>query len=336
MTNVIFSPDEKLILTGLSGPDVPGILVMIDAETFKPVHKLGLSAAGIIRVKWQTRINQIACSTSDGKVKILYDEKKSQRGAKFCVSKAPRKADVLDSLGVASFADITGTIFTPHLHESFQDQDSAQAVRGGASMKSRRNDPKKTRLPERPLPNDNSFALGPCPFPNRISPVCATFMFYVTTVPICRLKSPTVIPVRLIEGCHDQSNLSVVDIEKQKTKQKILTRWPDHFVRFLFLLTGRQGIVRDYAINMGMHIAQHTSFNNTRDEDPREAILKFAEECEKNPQFVNNAYSMYNQPTEPIFDTEYSSDDEEPLTKVRKFDPVNKPFTSKKGRGLKD
>jgi len=62
---------------------------------------------------------------------------------------------------------------------------------------------------------------------------------------------------------------------------------------------GKQGIVRGYAPTLSMHLAKQTSYNTTRDEDPREAILKYAEEAEKNPIMgLDKAYAMYGNEKE--------------------------------------
>ena len=68
---------------------------------------------------------------------------------------------------------------------------------------------------------------------------------------------------------------------------------------------------------LSQYIAKQTAFDRTRDEDPREAILKYAEIAEKDPQFVAPAYRE-TQP-EPIYDMEEET--HEPAAKKRKFDP---------------
>jgi hypothetical protein len=55
---------------------------------------------GVIRVRWHPRINQIAVSTSAGRVKVLFDSELSVKGAKLCVARAPRKANALDAIGM--------------------------------------------------------------------------------------------------------------------------------------------------------------------------------------------------------------------------------------------
>ena len=53
--------------------------------------------------------------------KVLYDARKSARGAKFCVAKAPRKANALSALnamGVASFGSADGAIMAPQVSKT--------------------------------------------------------------------------------------------------------------------------------------------------------------------------------------------------------------------------
>lgn len=57
---------------------------------------------------------------------------------------------------------------------------------------------------------------------------------------------------------------------------------------------GKQGVVRGYAPTLSMHLAKQTSYDRTRDEDPREAILRHADAAAANPMFVDTAYQVYS------------------------------------------
>jgi hypothetical protein len=46
MTECVFSPDERLVVTGLSGPEVTGFLVLLDAATLEPVRQLAVGGLG--------------------------------------------------------------------------------------------------------------------------------------------------------------------------------------------------------------------------------------------------------------------------------------------------
>jgi hypothetical protein len=236
------------VCTGTSGDkEEQGALILIDAESFVQTHKITLSGGGVIRIRWHMKINQICATTSDGRIKVLYDTRKSARGAKFCVAKAPRKANVLDAIGATSFGDAAGTIGAPNTHWKFREEEEQKMMSTSRKRKLDRRDAKKSMLPQAPLPNEG-FGLG------------------------------------------------------------------------------RQGRVRGGALTLSLHLAKQTSYDRTRDEDPRAAILRHADIAEKDPQFVNKAYEMYGQPTEAILDMDYNSEDDEQESKIRKFDPEKKPF----------
>jgi hypothetical protein len=67
-TNVTFSPDEQLILTGTSyekGEDAPGgQIVFFDRERLELVRKVGIAPTqSVVRVLWHPRLNQV-CNVS--------------------------------------------------------------------------------------------------------------------------------------------------------------------------------------------------------------------------------------------------------------------------------
>ncbi|KAJ1674736.1 hypothetical protein EV182_002666, partial [Spiromyces aspiralis] len=66
--------------------------------------------------------------------------------------------------------------------------------------------------------------------------------------------------------------------------------------------------------NETQHIMKNLVKDTTRDEDPREAILKFAKEAEENPYWIAPAYKE-RQP-KPLFDETGLAD--EPELKRRK------------------
>lgn len=259
MTDCIFSPDERLVLTGLSGQGVPGMLVMLNSKTLEPVHKLGISVAGVIKIQWHPKLNQIVLGCSDGGLKVLYDIDTSNKGAKLCLAKAPRQANPLDAIGITSFGSGVGDVITPGLHKAFQDDNIIDMKTG---KRKRDNDApnkaaRRARVPERPLPTDGSFGLG------------------------------------------------------------------------------KQGQIRGGSATLSMYLAKQTAYDRTRDEDPREAILKYAKVAEEDPKFVTNAYTMMGNPAESIFDHEYQSDEEADIagSKAHKFDPDRKPGEAKKRGG---
>lgn len=62
-TNIIFSPDGRSILTGLSpaAKDEKGSLVFLNADTLEEQRKVPIGEGTVVRVVWHSRINQV-CS----------------------------------------------------------------------------------------------------------------------------------------------------------------------------------------------------------------------------------------------------------------------------------
>ncbi|CAG2119991.1 unnamed protein product, partial [Medioppia subpectinata] len=87
MTDCFFSPDDRLIGTGVSclkGEEF-GRLVLYSRDTCELKHEIAVSAGAVIRSSWHPKLNQILCGSSNGVVKVYYDPNRSDRGAKLCV-----------------------------------------------------------------------------------------------------------------------------------------------------------------------------------------------------------------------------------------------------------
>ena len=108
-TGMCFSPDEKLILTGISAPPPSsrggsgsghtsssgnGSVVFLDRDTLHTVRRVGVPEESAVAVQWNARINQIVVGGGDrkqGSVRVWYDAKKgSVRGAIAAVGRRPR------------------------------------------------------------------------------------------------------------------------------------------------------------------------------------------------------------------------------------------------------
>ncbi|KAI8469749.1 MAG: WD40-repeat-containing domain protein [Monoraphidium minutum] len=124
-TNVAFSPDERLVLTGTAAPDPRGgggeggggAVVFVDRRELKVVRALGMPAHAAA-VAWHDRINQIFVGVGDrksGGTHVLYDPSLSERGALLPVARAPRAASALDFVPLM--------IKTPHALPMFRDED---------------------------------------------------------------------------------------------------------------------------------------------------------------------------------------------------------------------
>jgi WD40 repeat protein len=81
MTDVVFSPDDKLVVTGISlnKDETDGKLVFLDRETLNRAKEIVVSNSSVVRTVWHPRLNQIVVGCGNGEVKVFYDNKKSQR-----------------------------------------------------------------------------------------------------------------------------------------------------------------------------------------------------------------------------------------------------------------
>lgn len=144
-TNVAFSPDEQLILTGTSvekGGTAGGLLYLFDRRRLELTRKIGVSSHSVVSCLWHQRLNQILATTGDkkeGGTHILYDPAVSERGALVCVARAPRKKSAEDFEG-------RPVIHHPHALPLFRDEPSRKRQREKA-----RSDPLKSKRPDLPV-----------------------------------------------------------------------------------------------------------------------------------------------------------------------------------------
>jgi hypothetical protein len=96
--NAIFSPNDQLVVTGTSARKGQGAgkLLFFDKATLNPVSEVPLSEGSVVRVLWPSRINQVLVTTSEGAVKVYYDQRVSAGGAKLCAGKKARGRQVDD------------------------------------------------------------------------------------------------------------------------------------------------------------------------------------------------------------------------------------------------
>lgn len=62
-TSLIFSPDEKTILTGLPPTETTGgkgSVVFLNGETLEIERKVVIGDGAVVRVLWHSRINQVS------------------------------------------------------------------------------------------------------------------------------------------------------------------------------------------------------------------------------------------------------------------------------------
>ncbi|KIY94244.1 putative Gastrulation defective protein 1 like protein [Monoraphidium neglectum] len=137
-TNVAFSPDERLVMTGTAAEDPRndaggGTVVFVDVKEQRVVRALGMPAHAAA-VKWHDRINQIFVGVGNrksGGTHVLYDPSFSERGALLPVARAPRAASALDFVPLC--------IKTPHALPMFREE-------GGMSLRKRGRAPEQAQL----------------------------------------------------------------------------------------------------------------------------------------------------------------------------------------------
>lgn len=62
-TNIIFSPDDKYLLTGLAvkkGEGVKGEIVILNREGLTEHSRISIGEGSVVRVAWHSRINQVS------------------------------------------------------------------------------------------------------------------------------------------------------------------------------------------------------------------------------------------------------------------------------------
>ncbi|XP_076944555.1 uncharacterized protein LOC143615275 [Bidens hawaiensis] len=145
-TNVAFSPDEQLILTGTSverDSTTGGLLCIFDRQKLEIVSKVGISpTSSVVQCSWHPKLNQIFATAGDkhqGGTHILYDPTLSTRGALVCVARAPRKKSIDDF-------QAEPVIHNPHALPLFRDQPSRKRQREKILK-----DPLKSHKPEAPM-----------------------------------------------------------------------------------------------------------------------------------------------------------------------------------------
>ncbi|KAE8701407.1 putative aromatic amino acid decarboxylase [Hibiscus syriacus] len=145
-TNIAFSPDEQLFLTGTSVEKEStsgGLLCFYDSSKLELVQRVGISpSCSVVQCAWHPRLNQIFATSGDksqGGTHVLYDPTLSERGALVCVARAPRKKSVDDF-------EAPLVIHNPHALPLFRDQPSRKRQREKILK-----DPIKSHKPELPI-----------------------------------------------------------------------------------------------------------------------------------------------------------------------------------------
>jgi len=143
-TDVLFSPDDKLIVTPTSKEknEVGGKLVFFDRDTFKKSFEITVGESHCIRAEWHPKINQILVGSGDGVVNVYYDPHRSIRGAKLCVVKKRTEAKTVNYI-------TNQRIIVPYALPMFRQESSRQKSTWRQYEKARK-DPQASKNPEKP------------------------------------------------------------------------------------------------------------------------------------------------------------------------------------------
>lgn len=142
-TDVIFSPDDRLVITGLSTKpnQKEGNVIFLDRDTLSSVADLTVSTSSVVRLVWHARLNQIFLGCGDGDIKILYDEKKSNRGVKLCLARKIKKKKNTDGNQI-------NHIITPYALSLFKEKKYSSKRN---QEEKERKDPVLSRRPDLPV-----------------------------------------------------------------------------------------------------------------------------------------------------------------------------------------
>ncbi|PVU96186.1 hypothetical protein BB561_001357 [Smittium simulii] len=172
--NACFSPDGKFVLAATGATKIKKTkelsdkdsakLVFMDSGSLNIVNQKSLSNMGNVdnktnnssekntsdeavpvKVCWHKTLNQIAVSKSDGTITICYDDEKSIKGAKLCVSKAVKIKSTASDIYTGQS---TGKIITPNTLPLFKESTSRSSKR---RMEKIRKDPIASHRPELPV-----------------------------------------------------------------------------------------------------------------------------------------------------------------------------------------
>lgn len=141
-TNCMFSPNDSLIVTGVSMDkgDTGGKMLFFDSKNFNLVREEIVTNSHVIRTLWHPRLQQIFVGCGNGEVKAYFGEK-SGRGAQLASSKVRRKKKQVEVIAAQQ-------IITPHALPMFR-QDRPKSLR--KQMEKDRMDPVKSRRPDLPI-----------------------------------------------------------------------------------------------------------------------------------------------------------------------------------------
>lgn len=142
-TDCAFSPNDAVIATGtsLQKGEKEGKVHFVNVKSFETIREVVVGESHIIKTHWHPRLRQLFVGSSDGQVKIFYNENNSGRGAKLCVGKTQKKKKHVEVV-------VGQQIITPHALPMFR-QDKPKSTK--KRLEKDRMDPVKSRRPDLPI-----------------------------------------------------------------------------------------------------------------------------------------------------------------------------------------
>ncbi|KAL9970616.1 hypothetical protein ACROYT_G023023 [Oculina patagonica] len=142
-TSCLFSPDDKMIVTGTSVKKGQGSgrLVFMERDSLRKLYEFDVIESSVVSCLWHTKLNQIVVGCGNGTTKVYFDPEKSNKGAKLCVGKVKRKV-------ASKEMPLKDQIITPHALPMFREK----RFRSKKKVKEAdRKDPVKSHRPDLPV-----------------------------------------------------------------------------------------------------------------------------------------------------------------------------------------
>ncbi|XP_064465742.1 WD repeat-containing protein 70-like [Ornithodoros turicata] len=137
-----FSPDDRIVFTGTASKS-GGELVFYERDSFEEVRRVP-EPAGISRVAWHPRLNQILVALANGSLNVHYDPDKSKHGALLCAARVPRRRPRTDAI----LPPTQSQVLTPHALPLFREERPRSTKK---RLEKARKDPLLSRRPDLPV-----------------------------------------------------------------------------------------------------------------------------------------------------------------------------------------
>jgi WD40 repeat protein len=108
-TNIVFSPDERYVVTGTSLAESAGKLEILDRSDLTSLQSLEVAPnTSVTCVSWHPKLNQIFAGLSNGHVHVLFSPELSTKGGKLVIERTPKIRHVDDNPALTTNISIMG------------------------------------------------------------------------------------------------------------------------------------------------------------------------------------------------------------------------------------